>query len=77
MDKVFKFFHVPVRLYNFTKGLTYQRNLGDLHKGRVKMFRGLVKNNHIYVLKHDINTLRQCKQTRKDLKRLLQVFLHY
>ena len=59
MDRVFKFFNIPVRLYNFTGGLIYQHDPKDYEKGRVKMFRGLVKNNHIYLLNHDLNTLRQ------------------
>ena len=47
MDKVFKFFNILVRLYNFTGSLIYEYNPDNYEKGRVKIFRGLVKNNHI------------------------------
>ena len=50
MDKVFKFFNIPVRLYNFTGALIYEYSPDNYEKGRVKTFRGLVKNNHIYLL---------------------------
>ena len=59
MDKVFKFFNIPVRLYNFTGALIYEYNPENYEKGRAKIFRGLVKNNHIYLLNHDLDTLRQ------------------
>ena len=59
MDKVFKFFNIPVRLYNFTGALIYEYNPENYEKGRVKIFRGLVKNNHIYLLNHNLDTLRQ------------------
>ena len=54
MDKVFKFLHIPVRLSNFTGALIYEYNPDIYQKGRVKIFRGLVKNNHIYLLNHDL-----------------------
>ena len=68
MDRVFKFFNIPVRLYNFTGGLIYQHDPKDYEKGRVKMFRGLVKNTHIYLLNHDLNTLRQMQANEEGFK---------
>ena len=65
MDKVFKFFNIPVRLYNFTGALIYEYNPENYGKGRVKIFRGLVKNNHIYLLNHDLETLRQVQPKDK------------
>ena len=65
MDKVFKFFNIPVRLYNFTGALIYEYNPENYEKGRVKMFRGLVKNSHIYLLNHDLDILRQIQQKDK------------
>ena len=65
MDKVFKFFNIPVRLYNFTGALIYEYNPENYEKGRVKIFRGLVKNNHIYLLNHDLDTLRQIQPKDK------------
>ena len=65
MDKVFKFFNIPVRLYNFTGALIYEYNPESYEKGRVKIFRGLVKNNHIYLLNHDLETLRQIQPKDK------------
>ena len=43
MDKIFKFFNIPVRLYNFTGALIYEYNPENYEKGRVKIFRGLLK----------------------------------
>ena len=69
MDRVFKkIFNIPVRLYNFTGSLIYQRDPDDFKKGRVKMFRGLVKNNHIYLLNHNLNTLRQIQANEEGFK---------
>ena len=65
MDKVFKFFNIPVRLYNFTGALIYEYNPDNYEKGRVKIFRGLVKNNHIYLLNHDLDTLKQVQPKDK------------
>ena len=65
MDKVFKFFNIPVRLYNFTGALIYEYNPDNYEKGRVKIFRGLVKNNHIYFLNHDLDTLKQIQPKDK------------
>ena len=65
MDKVFKFFNIPVRLYNFTGALIYEYNPDNYEKGRVKIFRGLVKNNHIYLLNHGLDTLRQIQPKDK------------
>ena len=65
MDKVFKFFNIPVRLYNFTGALIYEYNPDNYEKGQVKIFRGLVKNNHIYLLNHDLETLRQIQPKHK------------
>ena len=59
MDKVFKFFNIPVRLYNFTGAMIYEHNPDNYEKGRVKTFRGLVKNNHIYLLNDKLETLSQ------------------
>ena len=65
MDKVFKFFNIPVRLYNYTGALIYEYNPDKYEKGRVNIFRGLVKNNHIYLLNHDLETLRQIQPKDK------------
>ena len=59
LDKVLKLFNIPVRLYNFTGALIYEYNPDNYEKGRVKMFRGLVKNSHIYLLNDNLDTLRQ------------------
>ena len=65
MDKVFKFFNIPVRLYNSTGALIYEHNPDNYEKGRVKIFRGLVKNNHTYFLNHDLDTIRQIQPKDK------------
>ena len=58
MDKVFKILNIPVRLYNFTGAMIYEDNPPNYEKGRVKVFRGLVKNNHIYLVNNDLDTLK-------------------
>ena len=58
MDSVFKFFNIPVRLYNFTGAMIYEYSPPSYEKGRVREFRGLVKNNHIYLLNNDLDTLK-------------------
>ena len=65
IDKVFKFFNIPVRLYIFTGALFYEYNPDNYEKGRVKIFRRLVKNNHIYLLNHDLDILRQIQSKDK------------
>ena len=40
MDKVFKFFNIPVRLYNFIGNLIYEYNPNNYLNGKVKIFRG-------------------------------------
>ena len=65
MDKVFKFFSIPVRLYNFTGAMIYEHNPDNYEKGRVKTFRGLVKNNHIYLLNDKLETLKQIQPPDK------------
>ena len=63
MDKVFKFFNIPVKLYNLTSKLIYEYSPNNYEKGKVKLFRGLVNNDHIYLLNHDLHALTQMANT--------------
>ena len=49
MKKVFEFFNLPVKLYNYQCQLIFQYILSNHDKGhRKRIFTALIKNNHIY-----------------------------
>lgn len=49
MEKVFKFFNIPVKLYNFQCQLIYKFEPNDFKNGRRKtIFVAIIKNNHVY-----------------------------
>ena len=58
MEVVFKHFNIPTRLYNFCNQLIYSydppKNSTNV---RNKNFTALVKNNHIYTINFDLNSL--------------------
>ena len=58
MEVVFKHFNIPARLYNFCNQLIYSydppKNSTNV---RNKNFTALVKNNHIYTINFDLNSL--------------------
>ena len=66
MDTVFKYFKIPVRLYNFMGVLIYEHNPEGYEIGKVRMFRGLVKNNHVYLLNDNLKKLCQTCPAEKS-----------
>ena len=60
MDRVFKYFNIPVRLYNFNGEIFYKDDPLKLAiKRRVYTFTGVVKNHHLYLLNGNLASLRQ------------------
>ena len=60
MKKVFQFFSIPVKLYNYQSQLIFQfipSNYGNGHRKRI--FTALIKNNHIYPI--NANQERLCQ----------------
>ena len=60
MKKVFQFFSIPVKLYNYQSQLIFQfipSNYGNGHRKRI--FTALIKNNHIYPI--NTNQERLCQ----------------
>ena len=58
MDVVFKHFNIPARIYNFCNQMVYShdppKNSSNV---RSRNFTALVKNNHIYTVNYDLNSL--------------------
>ena len=49
MKKVFQFFNIPVKLYNYQCQLIFQYIPSDYGRGhRKRIFTAMIKNNHIY-----------------------------
>ena len=59
MDAVFRYFNIPVRLYDFTNKIIYKHDPEQKTHNRIVTFNGLVKNNHVYVINYDLASLRQ------------------
>ena len=57
MEVVFKHFNIPVRLYDFCNHLIFRYDPVKRTEYRVKTFVALVKNNHIYTINFDLNSL--------------------
>ena len=65
MDVVFKHFSIPVRLYNFNSQIIYRHDPTTQTNIRIVTFSALIKNNHIYTINHDIQSLRQIAQSNE------------
>jgi hypothetical protein len=63
MEKVFVEFSIQVRIYNYLNALVYKYD-PPKRNHHIKTFYALVKNNHIYVLNHDLKSIQQ-KQDSK------------
>ena len=62
MEKVFKFFNIPVKLYNFQCQLIYRFEPNDFKNGRRKtIFVAIIKNNHVYPINANQDRLCQLK----------------
>ena len=58
MDKVFREFNIPARIYDQLLNLIYRHD-PETSKYNVKTFFALVKNSHIYTFNEDIKSLEQ------------------
>ena len=60
MKKVFQFFDLPVKLYNYQCQLIFQYIPSDYYRGhRKRIFTALIKNNHIYPINANQDRLSQ------------------
>ena len=60
MKKVFQFFNLPVKLYNYQCQLIFQYIPSDYYRGHRKIiFTALIKNNHIYPINANQDRLSQ------------------
>ena len=58
MEKVFKEYNIQVRIFDFCNILIYKHD-PENRNHHIKTFYAMVKNNHIYVLNHDLKSLQQ------------------
>ena len=58
MDKVFKEFKIPARIYNFFNKLLYKYTPPN-QNWHIKPFYAIVKSSHIYVMNHDLKSIQQ------------------
>ena len=66
MDKVFKAFKIPARIYNSFNKLIYKHE-PEHNKRRIKPFYAIVKNSHIYTINNDLKSIKQ-KQDEEEEK---------
>ena len=68
MKKVFQFFNLPVKLYNYQCQLIFQYFPSDYGRGhRKRIFTALIKNNHIYPINANQDRLSQVDGKEKSL----------
>ena len=68
MKKVFEFFNLPVKLYNYQCQLIFQYIPSDYGRGhRKRIFTALIKNNHIYPINANQDRLSQVDAKEKCL----------
>ena len=68
MKKVFEFFNLPVKLYNYQCQLIFQYIPSDYGRGhRKRIFTALIKNNHIYPINANQDRLSQVDGKEKSL----------
>ena len=58
MASVFEEFGIPARIFDFNCSLVFKYD-PPTYSHRIKTFNGLVKNKHIYVLNHDLKSLKR------------------
>ena len=67
MASVFEAFGIPARIFDFNCSLIFKYD-PPTYSHRIKTFNGLVKNKHIYVLNHDLKSLKRSEMgTEKEL----------
>ena len=76
MEKVFKFFNIPVKLYNYRCGLIYKFEPNDFKNGRRKaIFVAFIKNNHVYPINVNQDRLCQLKVDKQYCSKASSNFL--
>ena len=65
MESVFEAFGIPARIFDFNCSLIYKYD-PPTHAHRIKTFNGLVKNKHIYVLNHDLQSLKRSEMGQEQ-----------
>ena len=67
METIFKEFCIPVRLYDCNTNLIYEYT-PEKNSKHVRVFYGLIKNSHIYVLNQNLKSLEQKTEQQNQLK---------
>ena len=75
MDKVFKAFKIPARIYNSFNKLIYKHE-PEHNKRRIKPFYAIVKNSHIYTINNDLKSIEQ-KQNEEEERPLVKASTDY
>ena len=65
MASVFEEFGIPARIFDFNCSLIFKYD-PPTYSHRIKTFNGLVKNKHIYVLNHDLKSLKRSENGRRE-----------
>ena len=58
MEQVFKQYRIQVRIFDFMNRLIYKHD-PEKRNHHIKTLYAMVKNNHIYVLNHDLKSIQQ------------------
>ena len=75
MDKVFKAFKIPARIYNSFNKLIYKHE-PEHNKRRIKPFYAIVKNSHIYTINNDLKSIEH-KQNEEEERPLVKASTDY
>ena len=58
MDKVFKHYRIPARIFDCCENLIYRHEPEEANK-KLKRFYAVVKNSHIYTMNNDLKSIQQ------------------
>ena len=75
MDKVFKEFKIPARIFDSFNNLIYKHE-PEHNKRRIKPFYAIVKNSHIYTMNNDLKSIEQ-KQHLEEQKYIVKASTEY
>ena len=75
MDKVFKEFKIPARIFDSFNNLIYKHE-PEHNKRRIKPFYAIVKNSHIYTMNNDLKSIEQ-KQNLEEQKYIVKASTEY
>ena len=66
MEQVFKQYRIQVRIFDFMNRLIYKHD-PEKRNHHIKTLYAMVKNNHIYVLNHDLKSIQQGQANKNSL----------